>query len=320
MRQVDLKVNQEFLPLLFHSTFTPDYGDLRRKLMSMPIRFGGMALSAFASDARADIMRRCSRAMSAPATDAARIHQIAGLVSEDQSSMEYKSAREIRAIMRVEKENKLWMPIMEELQQCGDAKLKKRMYENMTVGTNSFLANGYWSKYINEPANNQATKDLNCLRYVLQPDGLRPCCPAHPNIPWDEDHAMNCPSLRQSVRNRVHNEIRDFCYDQCRRASLPFVKLEPHIQDFAQLLRCAGPNNQELVDARGDLMTNGLWSETDSRILDFTGVNFVTSPLVNSGNWQNIRICIQTLRFVGRRWWIGGTEKRTANTWSAGTE
>ena len=35
-------------------------------------------------------------------------------------------------------------------------------------------------------------------------------------------------------------------------------------------------------------MTNGLWSETDSRILDFTGVNFVTSPLVNSGNWQNM--------------------------------
>ena len=34
-------------------------------------------------------------------------------------------------------------------------------------------------------------------------------------------------------------------------------------------------------------MTNGLWSEGDSRILDFTGLNFTTAPTVRANQWQN---------------------------------
>ena len=144
--EVDQKVNNEFLPLLFHCNFKPVQMNLKRRLMSLPIRHGGMSLAAFNIREMSDLLFDSSKEMTVRVVDSLMNSRIYGCVPPEQRTMEYVDAQVTYARMRHDKMLKIYRPIQQDLVDSDSANLKKRMFENADRGTNTWIGNGHWQR------------------------------------------------------------------------------------------------------------------------------------------------------------------------------
>ena len=222
-----------------------------RKLLSLPTRFGGLAITIFHE--QAEVGYKNSRRITTELTSLITVQQVEYTVDE-------LAIKKMKLEIKNEKEN-TYKNIMEHLKDNMSEKPKRLLQLSTEKGVSNWLTVLPIAEYGLELSKQQFWDSIS-LRYEWEISKLPTACPC--GSKFDIQHSMNCK--KGGFVTIRHNDLRDFtaiilwevCYD---------TEIEPRIvplsgEDLSN--RTANRSNE----ARLDVRARGFWERGKQAFFD----------------------------------------------------
>ena len=233
--------------------------DLERKIISLPVRLGGMGIQN--PTLTADTEFRNSTIIT---------QNLTTLIENQEQNLEnYDEERLMSEIKRMKTEKEeAFMEQLEEIKQVVDLKLCRSIDLACEKGAGAWLS-ALPLQSLSYTLNKQEFRDAICLRYGWRiPNTPAYCACGSKN---SVDHTLNCK--RGGYVNMRHNNIRDFeatlLKEVCRD-----VKIEPMLLPVGN---SESRSSNQAERARLDVSAVGIWSTMERTFLDVR-VMHVNSP------------------------------------------
>jgi hypothetical protein len=233
--------------------------DLERKIISLPVRLGGMGIQN--PILTADTEFRNSTVIT---------QNLTTLIENQEHNLEnYDAERLMSEIKRMKTEKEeAFMEQLEEVKQVVDVKLSRSIDLACEKGAGAWLS-ALPLQALSYTLNKQEFRDAICLRYGWRiPNTPAYCACGSKN---SVDHTLNCK--RGGYVNMRHNNIRDFEATLLKEVCKD-VQIEPMLLPIGN---SETRSSNQAERARLDVSAVGIWSSMERTFLDVRVMN-VNSP------------------------------------------
>ena len=273
---LDEALDYHFLPALLGQGMAADSS--LRKLLSLPTRFGGLAIPMVAKSAEAD--HQASLAITASMVNLIDTHRNVSVrdspaISPDQNTQSIvaiaegmanpvqEAVGEARGIARQKRHEKIG----------GCRRMQTELAEGLSPVQRQLLAvadeKGVSTWLTAQPSWTNRTvlkksdfRDALCIRYGLPLDGVSDHCVCGKSM--TTHHALTCPT--GGYPSARHNELRDLLAGVLQEV-LPDVEVEPHLLPLhGEDISAVSANRQP--EARLDIRARGFWSRQQDAYFD----------------------------------------------------
>ena len=289
LARLDAAITDKLLPALSGHSCSEE--SALRKLLSLPARFGGMAIPVPSVEAEKEFS--ASRQIVAPVAACIRPPEHPTSTNEttqtDQLNEAIALSRQEAGRIRREKAAQA-TGLVSELRPDLTA-TQALLVENAAEKGVSSWVTAEPSSQMQMVLNKSDFRDAFCIRYGLQPDGLPLTCVC--GAANTIDHAMMCPAGGYPMAR--HNEIRDLLADVMREA-VRDVEVEPPLLPYDGE-RLQGRTANRSAGARLDIRACGFWTRQQDAFFDIR----VTHPKASLLSRQEVISQLRTHERMKKR-------------------